>query len=774
MIPDIKELNFPEYASLSQATCSLNDMDEMTVTTQVEIDGDIKPDFSYDWEIEFLGERYIQPLRSPQALKDNTSICSKIDLVFYHKTIYELKRHFFVELASLESGTPIADKYIASLGLSLEDFIIAYQNVLDYYYGGAIKIELFPADYSKERLYINISYSRMWTVLQEMSKVYGVRYNIVGDTIKVGFPAKEISHIFGYGYDKGLLSLERQVQNSDIKNKLLGRGGSQNLPTYYFKNAPEGSPYPSDPDAIPELSNIVFTELRGKTFRDYIKGWKAAHYNGEPMEHPTEEYLKGFTDAEFDPIEYVKDDESIAKYGVLDDGLDNYEEIYPSIQNFVDDKIGLVNEVVEVEQVLSDEVNKGVEITTTNQLEFDYTQTGNYIYMYPTNHYVYSQFEIPSGYVGYLDLKMPVASPKFSSLGVPYLKDKPMPSDYYKTSYSYEITNVETGEKVENLNIPAGKYKLTITCVSQLLKPYPGILGSDEYWGNISFSDASANVALNKELDSSTEYWKPTFDIWIKNIWGTSKKGEDETDAAYSERVWLPILGSDGQEAEITFTTGWLAQSPDWQFKIKGLPQYDTSKTLNGVKSHWRITLIKSEAELDSIGLYIPNAKTNGNGKAGDNFFFTGIEMPQQYVEGAEARLDDYKYNQLDALKDIQPTWVSKIDKVRINNLEEGDKELLADAIQVGAVINLADKRFIDTNVSLYIKTLNYVYNEDMRPNIEIVLGDNLDIVPTTIERIQGEIETLNRQLVSEKRIAQMIHNICDAIFLHKDGKADT
>ena len=59
MIPDIKELNFPEYASLSQATCSLNDMDEMTVTTQVEIDGDIKPDFSYDWEIEFLGERYI-------------------------------------------------------------------------------------------------------------------------------------------------------------------------------------------------------------------------------------------------------------------------------------------------------------------------------------------------------------------------------------------------------------------------------------------------------------------------------------------------------------------------------------------------------------------------------------------------------------------------------------------------------------------------------------------------------------------------------------------
>ena len=90
MIQNIKELNFPEYATLSSATVTLNDMGDRTISTQIKILGDIIPDFSYDWEVEFKGERYIQPLREPQASKGNESICSVIDLTFYHKTIYDL------------------------------------------------------------------------------------------------------------------------------------------------------------------------------------------------------------------------------------------------------------------------------------------------------------------------------------------------------------------------------------------------------------------------------------------------------------------------------------------------------------------------------------------------------------------------------------------------------------------------------------------------------------------------------------------------------------
>ena len=73
MIEAIKEINFPSYATLSKATVVLNDMGDRTITTEIKIDGATTPDFSYDWEVEFKGERYIQPLRKPQALKDNQS-----------------------------------------------------------------------------------------------------------------------------------------------------------------------------------------------------------------------------------------------------------------------------------------------------------------------------------------------------------------------------------------------------------------------------------------------------------------------------------------------------------------------------------------------------------------------------------------------------------------------------------------------------------------------------------------------------------------------------
>ena len=53
MIKDIKELNFPAYATLDTATAAISDMGDRTITSQVKIGGDVVPDFSYDWEIEF-------------------------------------------------------------------------------------------------------------------------------------------------------------------------------------------------------------------------------------------------------------------------------------------------------------------------------------------------------------------------------------------------------------------------------------------------------------------------------------------------------------------------------------------------------------------------------------------------------------------------------------------------------------------------------------------------------------------------------------------------
>ena len=792
MIPDIKELNFPSYATLSQATAVLNDMDDCTITTQVKIDGNIKPDFSYDWEIEFMGEKYIHPLRSPQALKDNTSINSQIDLTFQHWVIYELKRNYFVQLAPVKAGTAIPDKYIAPLGLSITDFITAFQDVLDYYYKGAIKIILNPdVEYSQDRAFINISYSYMWDVLKEFYKVYGIKWCIKGDTIYVGYPTPEISHVFAYGYDKGLISIERQVQDANIRNSLLGRGGSTNLPKYYFKNAPEGSLYASDPDAIPELENIYFTELRDKVFRDYVQGWETNPNrdtkNGtlvvEPYDTERGEidfaYKKGHEDKTFDPVEFVKDDVSIAKYGLLPGGLENNNEIYPSIQNIVLEGIGLVNEIAAVEPVVSDDINQGVNNEAILSNIPDMVKTFRVAPQETREIIAHCSFEVRGGYRGTLSLDFDLSSKKCGITDIPTAKDMPADWDneYWFTKVIEEptisILNVSDGNFYNNgVNLPSGSYLLTVSC--KVLNVYP-LGGGDAatVYGDTQVTLSVNNIKLTQSrFDDASELWKPTFDVWVKNIWQTEKLSS-ETEQEYVDRVWLPILGNEGQNAMVTFSSGWLASSEGWEFMIvKGGISYDTSKSYNGVPSHWRLTLQKSDAELKATDKYIPN--TGMQAVAGDTFFLTNIDMQHVYVLYAEQRIFDWKYNALQGTKDILPTWLTKLDKIRINSIEPGDASLLVDNIKVGALVHLSDKRFIEGEIDRYIQTITYNYSDKIVPDIEIVLSDKITPSESPLRLLQGQVDLLSAQIARPSTLLlNQLKQYFDTIYLRKDGVED-
>ena len=819
MIKDIKELNFPSYATLSQATCALQDMAEKTITTQVKIDGAITPDFSYDWEIVFKREKYIQPLRKPQAAKENTSLKSVVDLTFQHWAIYQLKRWMFFTLQPIESGTAVADQYIASVSLNLKEFCDLFGQVLQYYYGDSITIDLNPEwQYKTEPTGIEINYSYVWDILIKLYELYAVRWQIEpavsndnetkgGEkyVIKIGYPATELSHIFQYGFEGGLLKTEQQVQSEDIRNMLLGRGGEKNLPYRYFKDVDEENPsFPADPDWIPELANIYFPELRGATFRSYVQGWKAKHYGGTTTKEDSYApwaWEKGYTDSKFIPIEYVKDDVSITKYGELLGGLENNNEIYPSIQGITLSPYGRIDEVVDVEQIESDDVEESSEAEakildvkgiTAPIIEIE----GN---GRVTQTVIGNTFTVPAGLYGNFDegaKTIKVSKTKILKDVKPiFINGKLVDLDVEETeivievegtpiqieSASVRVRNTSTGELLFASGIPEGTYRYEIT--------YGLYNTSDEkLYAELSFEAPEAKVAKIQEQ------WGNTFDIWIKNIWGTRKLDHGETDEQYTEKVWGPILGDrQGNEAKVVFASGMLSTSEDYEFTIVDV-NYDTSKsiavkdeqgeTVQTVQSEWRLTLSKSDADLESLGLYVPS--TMRQGKAGDFFFFTGIDMPHKYVVWAEERIDDYKKDQLAQVCEIKPAWVVSLDKIRINNPLQGEAETILSALHVGSSLRLADSRFIINDEgseaayeTLYLQSITYTYNEPtsdnaaLMPDVEIVLSDKYETTASPVETMQGTIDAIQRQVGSISNIQQLIRAVGDKLYLRKDGISD-
>lgn len=838
MIRDIIE-HFPkdeddrQYATLTQATVTIADMGEKTITTQVMIDGDIVPDFSQDWEVEFQGEKYIMPLRIPQGAKSNESLNSTIDLTFQHWAVYQLKRWMFFTVPEKDAGTVVADKYIASVSLNLADFISLFSKVLEHYYGDAITISLYGGwDFDRNSTPISISHSYVWDVLLQLYELFAVRWTIEpnGDSshyiIKVGYPATEVDHIFEYGFDGGLLKLERQVQSDEIRNMLIGRGGSKNLPYRYFKKKDEDNPlFLPDPDWVEEIANIYFTNLMPATFRSYVQGWKAAHISkypgytavGESNAYAPWAYLKGYTDTKFQPVEFVADEitispatgdkqveilpgyspyvkkgSSLDKYGPLLGGLDDNEDIFPTIQGRYDAGIGRYDEVLFVEEIKSDDVQTSTEEEAriydggeggtvsirlnksgTDNSTGEVTFTGGY-------------FTVPKGEDDTKQYRANLIPGEIKVshqvlrhvIGKKLFWDRPFDSDESIVEYDvkYAIYNADGSLLKEGTNdIPPGNYYYKVT--------YYNIRNKSQHILKFTFKIGRGKI----EWSSLDDTWGDTFDIWVKNIFGTSK-GATETADRYTERVWQPVLGDRNRnKAAVVFSSGLLSVSEDYEFLIADV-HYDrrkfTIKDYDGTEheydSEWRISLAKSDAELEATGLYLPNTKINA--KAGDTFFLIGIELPWKYVEYAEKALDDYKKDSLREIKDIKPAFVVTTDRVRING--EGRPDALISQLRAGSSIRIADKRFIQpvgetAYETLYLQSVTYTYREPtsddaaLNPDVEVVLSDKYETTANPVQTIQGDVSALQRQLGSISNIEQVVRLVGDSLYLRKDGISD-
>lgn len=793
MIPAIKEIGFPSYATLHQATVTFEEMGERTISTQVRIDGDITPNFE-GWALEFRGERFVLPTLKPQASKDNSTRNSLVDLVFSSSPIFELKRYFFAEMTQIENGTVMIDKYVASLRLNLTNFVAAFNKVLEYYFPNGAFVMVLDQSYQDPGDVIDfpIDYMYIWDVLQKIHEIYGVTWkmttaevnNVLVTTITVGGDMgsiPETDHVFQYGFEGGLLRFERHVEDTDIYNVLLGRGGEKNIPYRYFKGTdPYNTIWAADPDAIPELSTVYFSRLLDSNFRKYVQGWKTnPNRIGDPETYDTERaadpeewaYVKGHTDSKFDPVEYVKKDSSIALYGVRQGKLDDNDDIFPTIQgvDFPDDNpdIGRVDEVVDV-YITSEESQEAVwDIVTALPNLTKYVENYTYSEEYREVLIADSTFVVPSGRTGRIE---------YAWLEESLDPGTSVSSGLIDTTNSIpRTTNEADPPQLQRMygisGLSAGTYRLNVllSVVRRDTRPYiHGIYG---------LKDISLHCTPKDNLS-----YRQVFTIWIKNIWQTTQ-GENESDSDYAHRVWDPILGDKlGKSAAICFSDGFMSTSEDYEFLIQKLPEVDRTKTTtSGVPSEWKITLVRSDAEYEATGLYIPNTQSGGVPIAGDHFFFTGIDIPHQYVLWAEKRLTEYKEAALQDKAWTNPTWVISLDKIKAHSTSNAYAGTLSEKLDAGKLVTITDPRFCldeygdQQKITLGIRSVTFTWSEPtdgnpvMVPDIEIVLSDKIEHV-SSYDGVKSEITYISRNYATNSSVKKISRT---QISVAEGGKID-
>jgi len=756
---------WPSYATLHQATVQFEEMGERTISTQIRVDGSIIPSFD-GWALKFRGELFVLPTLKPQASKDNSTKNALIDLVFTSAPIHELKRYFFAEMTEIEQGTIIIDKYVASLRLSLTNFVAAFNKVLQYYFpNGSFVMNLNPSYVDTGEVKdFEIDYLYIWDVLLKINEIYGVTWKAVTNdqgvtVIRVGYDAGVIDdHVFEYGFNGGLLRFERHVEDTDIYNVLLGRGGEKNLPYRYFKDTDQFNPiWSADPDAIPELKSVFFSRLLDSNFRKYVQGWKAKHYGGtyDAARAATDwAYQKGYTDEKFEPVEYVKDDASIALYGVRQGKLDDNDDIFPTIQGVFLDGQGRADEVVAVEVTSEDSQEAEYDVVsalpdlTIDVRRFEESD------VYRETATADSTFSVPSGRVGRIEYS-------WCEEGID-IQD-PIANGIINTVYS----NVRTDDDSYLASrIPSGDHRLSVFL---WIDKEPGYAIT----GRFGIKDVSLHCTPADNVS-----YREVFTIWVKNIW-ESTQGSAENDITYAHRVWDPILGDRiGNSAAVHFSDGFMSLSSDYEFLMQRIPEVDRSKTIttkdkNGntitVQSEWKITLVRSDAELEATGLYIPNTETGGLPAAGDHFFFTGIDIPFQYVKWAEERLTEEKEKKLPENSQTNPTWIIGMDKVRVHSLQEDDYgTLLADRLDAGVLVSISDPRFTrnanneQVALQLGIRSVTFTWSEPssdspgLVPDIEIVLSDKI-ISEKTYESVKGDVNYITNNYTTTGDVKNIV-----------------
>lgn len=776
---DVK-FNFPtENLKVTSFDFSSSQLEVPAIAISAETDPDVEPDFSIDWNIEYKDDLFTLITEQPPGVKDTSSLKYKYNLTFRSNLEQLQFKEFLNFVSESELGRKVND-YNFSFYASPSVFVERLRLNLKYYFGDTWQIELAD-DYTEnpEEVLFTANKVSIWDMLVQFYNAYGLKWRKIErdgvSTIIVGEAPDEIEHIFEYGKDKGLTAIRRENDLRNIITKLYVRGSERNLPYRYFKGIDPYSPtFPADPDRNDETESatVYYHRLMPWCYRQYVRGWNDATNGVARPSDASDYYNLGYDDKVagrfWNPTDHIIS-ENVDKWGSRFDSAE-YDDIYPTLQGYQKAGFGRLDEVVAVEAVTNDNWRE-TEIGTSYRTSVDaITATATFRGRTVSSREGFSdQFEVVAG------RGVITASVRMEIQG------SASTINTSKARYTLRLIDSSNGNTVQTgvaesgrfhlIDIPAGRYYLSVG------SNFGDWINYDSTSAEINSVKVTANnISINLPDDGNVGDFKQTFDIWIKDVWG--QEGTGSTDYEKILSVWEPIIGQ--REAKVMFGTGSLA-GEDYEFQIAKINDVwqiflDDSKTIettdtNGntivVRSKYRLSLIKSSAELDATDRMLPNRYQNAI--HGDKFYFIDVEMPfDPYVFDAEERLQKAGEYDLSRADDEIPSYAISPNKFFMSEFGEIAKVIPGNKARIAN-----DKLVGGAYLPIHITSVRIAYNEQsLFPTWSVIVSES-GLAENVISTIRGELKIVSSNAyASAQSIAENARQM-ERFYLRKDGIAD-
>lgn len=729
----------------------------------------------------FNGEKYFLK-QTPTSSYDNTSTMYRHDIELVSERVILDDVYFFDAVV----GTPQGDDKPVSNSTK----VVFFGNVREFanrlnaslaYSGVDYRVEVDDDDQiTKDEKLMSFEDQFFSNVLQEIYNTYEVPYYFDGKTIRIGY-SKVGAAIpeFSYGVDDALLSITKNNANYKIVNRATATGSSDNIPFYYPNNSPKG-----DIEAVTNRSGLG---VRIKNFEkfSYEVGLnesiiyssapqvvidKVVHKNGGVVSSGNSQNVNatylGFTDeykmyiSARGAAEVPLSLSSFANFSEHSDVETTEASFTSTIRVFVNGKQAFGSE-----GSYTLELNKGDNIASIFvDYKFSYKSVKNRFeggaginYSIDVSTSSYWHLNDKKVDLAKLGLIIDSGSPKdgdtITQKLVRYINTATnlMPFKYRDTEGDERFYNAE--DKIYDgwvFNNPfvEGKPKEHIFSVDDIK---PSIEGMEYNGRQIDMFEAFAfDVGDNDETYEDEEgnvYFKhPYFFAKLKplgfNLFDHAIEqqpmvisftkgdcGACSFEIAVDEDTQKNTVQVDAS-GNLVYVDGRVLCGAEGSGQGEVQPQPEQQDTTN--RSVW-IALRKEE---DTYGILMPQYGKH-EPSTEDTFVILGINLPYEYIEHAEKKLEAEIIKYLKENNDEKFTF--SINFSRIYFEEEENKEVLTNLSENSKIaINYNGQRY-----DLYVTSFSYTMSEgDALPEIRVELDDTLKVSQNALQNAISEVKS--------------------------------